>query len=118
MVSFVAWQERPGIHRHSVLVAERDLDEDCINIILGWLESVRGGGGICIVCDRLVPVDASPSSCGSQGWCEAAPQKLQLQLALLPTAAVVAGSDCVFSGAVKQEITGTFSAVSLREKKI
>lgn len=62
-------------------------------------------------------MDASPSSCGSQGWCEAAPHKLQLQLALLLAAADVAGTDCVFSGAMKQEITGTFSAVSLREKK-
>lgn len=55
------------------------------------------------------------SSFGFQDWCKAAPQKLQLQLALLLTTADGAGTDCVFGGAMKQEITGMFSAVSFKK---
>lgn len=73
-------------------------------------------GGICIVFDQLVSVDACFSFFGSQDWCKTAPQKLQLKLTLLLITTGVAGTGCVFSGAMKQEITGTFSAVSFRGK--
>lgn len=69
VVSFVAWQERPGIDCHRVLVVELDLDEDCINNrprLAGVGTLVFIGGGICIICEHLVSVEVYLSFFGSQ----------------------------------------------------
>lgn len=108
MVSFVAWQERPGIDCHRLLVVELDLDEDCINNhprLAGVGTLVFIGGGICITCEHLVSVEVFLSFFGSQDQCNAAPKKLQIKLAVPHFTGVAA-----FSVVQRSEMVGTSSA--------
>lgn len=84
------------------------MDEDCINnhprlAEVGTLVFI--GGGICIICERLISVEVFLSSFGSQDQCNAAPKQLQIKLAVPHFTGVAA-----FSVVQRSEMVGIFSA--------